>query len=37
VLRHERQLSDELSHELRTPLARVQAEVDLLAGTTRPG
>jgi signal transduction histidine kinase len=30
VLRHERQLSDELSHELRTPLARVQAEVDLL-------
>ncbi|WP_029429539.1 ATP-binding protein [Blastococcus sp. URHD0036] len=30
VLRHERQLSDELSHELRTPLARLQAEVDLL-------
>jgi signal transduction histidine kinase len=35
VLRHERQLSDELSHELRTPLARVQAEVDLLRGGTR--
>jgi signal transduction histidine kinase len=30
VLRHERQLSDELSHELRTPLARVQAEIELL-------
>ena len=30
VLRHERQLSDELSHELRTPLARLQAELDLL-------
>jgi signal transduction histidine kinase len=35
VLRHERQLSDELSHELRTPLARVQAEVDLLRGHAR--
>ena len=35
VLRHERQLSDELSHELRTPLARIQAEVDLLRGTAR--
>jgi signal transduction histidine kinase len=35
VLRHERQLSDELSHELRTPLARVQAEVDLLRGHDR--
>jgi signal transduction histidine kinase len=33
VLRHERQLSDELSHELRTPLALVLAEVELL----RPG
>jgi signal transduction histidine kinase len=35
VLRHERQLSEELSHELRTPLARVQAEVDLLRGRDR--
>jgi signal transduction histidine kinase len=35
VLRHERQLSDELSHELRTPLARMQAEVDLLRGHAR--
>jgi signal transduction histidine kinase len=35
VLRHERQLSDELSHELRTPLARIQAEVDLLRGKAR--
>jgi signal transduction histidine kinase len=35
VLRHERQLSDEISHELRTPLARVQAEIDLLRGAPR--
>lgn len=32
VLRHERQLSDEISHELRTPLARIQGEVDLMRG-----
>jgi signal transduction histidine kinase len=35
VLRHERQLSDEISHELRTPLSRVQAEVDLLRRAPR--
>jgi signal transduction histidine kinase len=37
VLRHERQLSDEISHELRTPLARIQGEIDLMRGHPGPG